>query len=151
VLQKLLRKARKGVRIIYVPGNHDEFLCDYYGEHFGSIEVVKHAIHAAADGRRYLIVARRPFRPHGHTSALARAARQQGLRHRDPGEPRVQRVATSTSGRGHPRDRRAPAAGGRVRRDPAGHALWSSLTLYRLETNVRSATTRGIVGAGGIG
>jgi phosphonate transport system permease protein len=29
--------------------------------------------------------------------------------------------------------------------------LWSSLTLYRLETNVRSATTLGIVGAGGIG
>lgn len=29
--------------------------------------------------------------------------------------------------------------------------MWSSLTLYRLETNVRSATTLGIVGAGGIG
>lgn len=29
--------------------------------------------------------------------------------------------------------------------------LWSSLSLYRLETNVRSATTLGIVGAGGIG
>jgi phosphonate transport system permease protein len=29
--------------------------------------------------------------------------------------------------------------------------LWSSFVLYRLETNVRSATTLGIVGAGGIG
>jgi phosphonate transport system permease protein len=29
--------------------------------------------------------------------------------------------------------------------------LWSSYALYRLETNVRSATTLGIVGAGGIG
>jgi len=29
--------------------------------------------------------------------------------------------------------------------------LWSSFILYRLETNVRSATTLGIVGAGGIG
>lgn len=29
--------------------------------------------------------------------------------------------------------------------------LWSSLTLYRFETNVRSATVLGIVGAGGIG
>ena len=28
--------------------------------------------------------------------------------------------------------------------------LWSSFILYRLETNVRSATTLGIVGAGGI-
>ena len=29
--------------------------------------------------------------------------------------------------------------------------LWSSYTLYRFETNVRSATVLGIVGAGGIG
>ena len=34
---------------------------------------------------------------------------------------------------------------------PQALPLWSSLTLYRLETNVRSATTLGIVGAGGIG
>jgi UDP-2,3-diacylglucosamine pyrophosphatase LpxH len=56
VVQKLLRKARKGARIIYLPGNHDEFLRDYYGMHFGGVEVVKHAIHEAADGRRYLVV-----------------------------------------------------------------------------------------------
>jgi len=29
--------------------------------------------------------------------------------------------------------------------------LWSSFSLYRLETNIRSATVLGIVGAGGIG
>ena len=46
VAQKLLRKARKGRRVIYVPGNHDEFLRDYYGSHFGGIEVVESAIHA---------------------------------------------------------------------------------------------------------
>ena len=56
VVQKLLRKARKGARVIYVPGNHDEFLRDYYGTHFGGIEVVETAIHEAADGRRYLVV-----------------------------------------------------------------------------------------------
>jgi UDP-2,3-diacylglucosamine pyrophosphatase LpxH len=56
VVQKLLRKARKGARIIYVPGNHDEFLRNYYGVHFGGVEVVKQAIHVAADGRRYLVV-----------------------------------------------------------------------------------------------
>jgi UDP-2,3-diacylglucosamine pyrophosphatase LpxH len=56
VVQKLLRKARKGARIIYVPGNHDEFLRDYYGSHFGGIEVVESAIHTTADGRRYLVV-----------------------------------------------------------------------------------------------
>jgi UDP-2,3-diacylglucosamine pyrophosphatase LpxH len=56
VVQKLLRKARKGARIIYVPGNHDEFLRDYYGRHLGGIDVVESAIHTAADGRRYLVI-----------------------------------------------------------------------------------------------
>ena len=56
VVQKLLRQARKGTRIVYVPGNHDEFLRDYYGTHFGGIEVVEHLIHTGADGRRYLVI-----------------------------------------------------------------------------------------------
>jgi len=55
VVQKFLRKARKGARIIYIPGNHDEFLRDYYGTHFGGIEVAESVIHTAADGRRYLV------------------------------------------------------------------------------------------------
>ena len=56
VVQKLLRAARKGSRLIYIPGNHDEFLRGYYGTHFGGIEVVEQAIHTGADGRRYLVV-----------------------------------------------------------------------------------------------
>lgn len=56
VVQKLLRKARKGTRIVYVPGNHDEFLRDYYGTHFGGVEVAETAIHGARDGRRYLVI-----------------------------------------------------------------------------------------------
>jgi UDP-2,3-diacylglucosamine pyrophosphatase LpxH len=56
VVQKLLRKARKGARTIYVPGNHDEFLREYYGTHFGGIEVAERHIHAGADGRRYLVI-----------------------------------------------------------------------------------------------
>lgn len=56
VIQKILRKARKGARIIYIPGNHDEFLREYYGSHFGGIEVVEDAVHIAADGKRYLVI-----------------------------------------------------------------------------------------------
>jgi UDP-2,3-diacylglucosamine pyrophosphatase LpxH len=56
VVQKLLRKARKGARMIYIPGNHDEFLRDYYGTHLGGIEVVEDAIHIAADGTPYLVI-----------------------------------------------------------------------------------------------
>jgi UDP-2,3-diacylglucosamine pyrophosphatase LpxH len=56
VVQKMLRKARKGSRIVYIPGNHDEVLRDYLGTHLGGIEVVERAIHEAADGRRYLVI-----------------------------------------------------------------------------------------------
>jgi UDP-2,3-diacylglucosamine pyrophosphatase LpxH len=56
VVQKFLRKARKGARIVYIPGNHDEFLRDYFGTHFGGIEVVDQMLHVGADGRRYLVV-----------------------------------------------------------------------------------------------
>lgn len=56
VVQKLLRQARKGTRIVYIPGNHDEFLRAFPGMHFGGIEVAQSIIHEAADGRRYLVV-----------------------------------------------------------------------------------------------
>jgi len=56
VVQKILRKARKGARIVYVPGNHDEFLREYYGTHFGGIEVAETAIHEGVDGKRYLVI-----------------------------------------------------------------------------------------------
>lgn len=51
VVQKLLRKARKGTRIILVPGNHDEFARKYLGHNFGGIDVVGDHIHELADGR----------------------------------------------------------------------------------------------------
>lgn len=55
-VQKLLRKARAGSRIIYLPGNHDEFLRDYLGTYFGDIEFADQVIHHAADGKRYLVI-----------------------------------------------------------------------------------------------
>jgi UDP-2,3-diacylglucosamine pyrophosphatase LpxH len=56
VVQKLLRRARKGARLFYIPGNHDEFIRDYYGTHFGGIEVMEDAVHVTADGKRYLVI-----------------------------------------------------------------------------------------------
>src|SRR5712691_1673956 len=55
-VQKMLRKARKGAKVIYVPGNHDEFLRNYYGTHFGGIDVFENTIHTGVDGRRYLVI-----------------------------------------------------------------------------------------------
>jgi UDP-2,3-diacylglucosamine pyrophosphatase LpxH len=55
VVQKVLRMARKGVQVIYIPGNHDEIARDYCGTHFGGVIVARDAIHETADGRRFLV------------------------------------------------------------------------------------------------
>ncbi|MBN8487441.1 MAG: UDP-2,3-diacylglucosamine diphosphatase [Burkholderiales bacterium] len=55
VVQKLLRKVRKGTRVVFVPGNHDEFARHFLGHHFGGIEVVDDPVHLTADGRRLWI------------------------------------------------------------------------------------------------
>ena len=52
VVQKLLRKARKGTRVIFVPGNHDEFARKYLGHNFGGVDVMEDCIHETADGRK---------------------------------------------------------------------------------------------------
>ena len=56
VLQKLMRKVRKGARLVFVPGNHDECLRDYAGSHFGGIEIQMNAVHTTATGKRYLVM-----------------------------------------------------------------------------------------------
>ena len=56
VVQKILRLARKGVSVIYVPGNHDEVIRDFCGVHFGGVVVARDAIHETADGKRFLVM-----------------------------------------------------------------------------------------------
>jgi UDP-2,3-diacylglucosamine pyrophosphatase LpxH len=58
VIQKILRKARKGTRVIYIPGNHDELVTSFCGA-YGNIEIAQSAIHVTACGERVLII-------HGH-------------------------------------------------------------------------------------
>jgi UDP-2,3-diacylglucosamine pyrophosphatase LpxH len=58
VIQKILRKARKGARVVYIPGNHDELVTSFCGV-YGNIEITKRAIHVTASGERILII-------HGH-------------------------------------------------------------------------------------
>jgi UDP-2,3-diacylglucosamine pyrophosphatase LpxH len=55
VVQKILRKARKGTEVVYVPGNHDESIRQFLGLSFGEIKVVPEAIHTTADGRKLWI------------------------------------------------------------------------------------------------
>jgi UDP-2,3-diacylglucosamine pyrophosphatase LpxH len=52
VVQKLLRRARKGCRVVFVPGNHDEFARGFIGHKFGGIEVLNEAVHTTALGKK---------------------------------------------------------------------------------------------------
>jgi len=56
VVQKILRRARHGERVIFIPGNHDEALREYTGIVFGDIEVHAEWVHEMADGRRFLLI-----------------------------------------------------------------------------------------------
>jgi UDP-2,3-diacylglucosamine pyrophosphatase LpxH len=55
VVRHLLERARAGARVIYIPGNHDEFLRAFIGRRFEGVEIVADAIHVARNGRSYLV------------------------------------------------------------------------------------------------
>lgn len=55
VVRRLLKLARHGTSIVYVPGNHDESLRPYSGLDLGGIRIATQAIHVLADGRRLLV------------------------------------------------------------------------------------------------
>src|SRR5207253_9063454 len=50
VIQKVLRKARKGTRVTYIAGNHDEAMRHFVGLAFGGIDIRDEAVHVTADG-----------------------------------------------------------------------------------------------------
>ncbi|MCW5696085.1 MAG: UDP-2,3-diacylglucosamine diphosphatase [Bauldia sp.] len=56
VMQALLERAAAGARLVYIPGNHDEFMRNYAGTQFGPVEVIESAVHETVDGRRFLVI-----------------------------------------------------------------------------------------------
>jgi len=54
--QILLDKAANGARIIYLPGNHDEFMREYLGTYFGEIEFIDRVVHTSLEGQTYLVI-----------------------------------------------------------------------------------------------
>lgn len=58
VIQKILRKGRRGAHIVYIPGNHDERVSDFIGT-YANVRIQARCIHTTLDGRRLLVV-------HGH-------------------------------------------------------------------------------------
>ena len=56
IVQKIMRKARKGTNVVYIPGNHDEAARQYCQLTFGDVRVQEEAIHEAPDGRKLLVI-----------------------------------------------------------------------------------------------
>ncbi|PXA95851.1 UDP-2,3-diacylglucosamine hydrolase [Nostoc sp. 3335mG] len=56
IVWRVLKRANRGTRIIYVPGNHDEMFRQFSGLSFGGVEIHRTAIHETADGRRLLVM-----------------------------------------------------------------------------------------------
>jgi UDP-2,3-diacylglucosamine pyrophosphatase LpxH len=56
VVQKVLRKARKGTEVFYIPGNHDEAARHFLNVAFGGIAFRREAIHCTAKGLRLLVI-----------------------------------------------------------------------------------------------
>ncbi|MBY8829315.1 UDP-2,3-diacylglucosamine diphosphatase [Hephaestia sp. CMS5P-6] len=56
VVWRILKRAKRGTRIVYIPGNHDEMFRQFTGLDFGGVEIRRKAIHETADGRRLLVL-----------------------------------------------------------------------------------------------
>ena len=63
VVQKLLRKARKGTRVIFVPGNHDEFARRYVTHNFGGVVMVPALVVCRGDRLRSCALSARSAHP----------------------------------------------------------------------------------------
>lgn len=56
VVRCVLKKAKHGTRVVYVPGNHDEAFRGYVGLNLGGVELLPEATHETADGRKLLVL-----------------------------------------------------------------------------------------------
>ncbi len=58
VVRKILTKAKRNTKVLYVTGNHDEFLRKFvdYRLEIGNLRLVNEAVHETADGRRLLVI-----------------------------------------------------------------------------------------------
>ena len=56
IVWRMLKRAKRGTRVVYIPGNHDEMFRQFTGLDFGGVEIRAQAIHETADGRRLLVL-----------------------------------------------------------------------------------------------
>jgi len=55
IVWRVMKRAKRGTRVVFIPGNHDEMFRQFSGMTFGGIEIRRSAIHETADGRRLMV------------------------------------------------------------------------------------------------
>ncbi len=56
VVRTILGKAKRGTKVIFIPGNHDEIFRDFDGAVFGNLEIHREYVYEGANGRRMLVL-----------------------------------------------------------------------------------------------
>lgn len=56
IVWRVLKRAKRGTDVVYVPGNHDEMFRQFTGLDFGGVRIKRQDIHETADGRRLLVL-----------------------------------------------------------------------------------------------
>ena len=56
IVWRILKRAKRGTRIVYIPGNHDEMFRQFSGLNFGGVEIRRAAFHETADGKRLMVL-----------------------------------------------------------------------------------------------
>lgn len=56
IVWRILKRAKRGTRVVYIPGNHDEIVRQFCGLDFGGVEIMRAAFHTTADGRRLMVL-----------------------------------------------------------------------------------------------
>jgi len=56
IVRRIMKRAKRGTEVVYIPGNHDEMFRQFAGMNFGGVQIRKKAIHTTADGRRLLVL-----------------------------------------------------------------------------------------------
>jgi UDP-2,3-diacylglucosamine pyrophosphatase LpxH len=56
IVWRMMKRAKRGTHVVYIPGNHDEMFRQFTGMNFGGVEIRRKAVHTTADGRKLLVL-----------------------------------------------------------------------------------------------
>lgn len=56
IIRRILKLSKRGVKIYYITGNHDEFLRKFANNRFDNIHLINKMVHTTADNKRLVVI-----------------------------------------------------------------------------------------------